>query len=1061
MAVCGKCGEPNPDRARFCLSCGSRLGATPHEPQSRKLITMVFSDVTDSTGLGERLDPETFRRILSEYFGAMKQVLEKHGGRVEKYVGDRVLGVFGVPQVREDDALRAVRAADEMRARLESLNDELYDRWGVRLKSRSAVNTGEVVVGGTGEAEGLVLGDSANVAARLEATADPGEILLGELAYNLVHESVMAEPVGRLELRGKEAPVEAYRLIKVLDRADQSRRIRSQIVGREREMRLLKEAFKRSSDDRVCHLFSVLGPAGVGKSRLIDEFVDSVRSRAKVVQGRCLSYGEGITYWPVVELIQDALGLGVDSPTEEVRRRATAILDGHGEVELIVDRLMQLLGARETLGKAEEDFWGLRKFVEALAQSSPVLIVFDDIHWAEPTFLDLVDHIVDWSRDAPIFVICVARPELFEIRPNWGGGKFNSTSILLDALSPEEAQELVANLLEDRELASRAHSLVEASEGYPLYVEEMISMLIDDGLLQTGVDGWEAMTDIDKVAVPPTIQTLVAARLDRLSLEERQIIECASVVGKVFTAAAVSELLPPAVRPRLQDHLVSMIRRELLQPQASTIPGELTFSFKHILIQETACRRIPKEVRAELHEKHARWMEEIAGDRKREFEEVIGYHLEQAHRLWVELGVVDLRATEVGRLAGARLASAALRAQGRGDMSAAAKLLTRAATVMVPDDPERLRLLPDLSTALRETGQFQRAEKLLGEAAALAEKTGDEWLDAHVGLELAALHQQTDPMTGIEEGLSESQRAIRVFDRIGDDSGRAKAWQLIAGAFWGRCLFREVDESLDKALVYAEEAGDRLQQANIRTLLAMSASLGPLSASEGIEKCQRLLADSEGDLWVESAAYRSLARFRAMEGRFDEAKRLLGQGFAILEELGLKLLIAVNTQVSYFVHMLADEPEEAEEAIRRGFNSLTRMGDKFYSSTSAAMVAQTLVALGRHAEAEEFSQISKQLAPDHDVITQIMWRGAQAKILANRGETGEALRLAQEGVDIAEQTDVLNVQGDALMDFAHVLHAADRQDSAAEVAQRAADAYARKGNEVCAAKARAATKASV
>jgi len=485
-----KCGFEASAGFKFCPKCGSELDAAAPAREQRKTVTVLFCDVTGSTALGESTDPEALRALLARYFERMKGIVEAHGGTVEKFIGDAVMAVFGVPIVYEDDALRACRAALEMRAALPELG----------VQARIGLNTGEVV---TGTQERLATGDPVNVAARLEQAAQPGDVLVGNETLRLVHDVVQVEPVEALELKGKAGLVQAWRLLGVT--GDSTRAHAAPMVGRETELRRLGDAYEQAMRGSTCQLFTVLGSASVGKSRLAAEFIRGLAD-ARVVRGRCLSYGEGITYWPVVEIVKQLDAL----PSDESAAAA----------------MRSLLGETEAPTSADEIAWAFRKLLEEQAEDRPLVVVFDDLHWGEQTFLDLVEHISDLSRDAPLLLLCMARPELLDRRPGWGGGKMNATTVLLEPLDAAETDSLLAALggvddtLRDR--------IRVASEGNPLFVEEMLALVRNSG-------GAE-------VEVPPTIQALLAARLDQLEPAERDVLERGSVEGRVFHQGAVQAL---------------------------------------------------------------------------------------------------------------------------------------------------------------------------------------------------------------------------------------------------------------------------------------------------------------------------------------------------------------------------------------------------------------------------------------------------------------------------------------------------------------------------------------
>ena len=506
VLTCAACGEENPDRAKFCLACGAALADTTHAStqEVRKTVTVVFSDVTGSTAMGERLDPETLRVVMSRYFAEMQDAVEAHGGVVEKFIGDAVMAVFGIPHLHEDDAVRAVRAAAEMRTRLADLNEGFLKERGVSIVVRTGVNTGEVVAGDAKGSQHLVIGDAVNVAARLEQVAQPGEILLGAATYSLVKDAVDAEPVDALALKGKSEPVAAFRLVDVRSGVSgHVRRLDSPMVGRERQRRILDESFDQAVSERVCFLFTVLGAAGVGKSRLINEFLASARTNARVVEGRCLSYGEGITFWPLAEILRSAAGIGDHEPAADALRSLTALFGEDPEAETLAAQVAGLIGLVPAEAAPEEAYRAVRRAFEIMAAERPLVAVFDDIHWAQPAFLDLIDNLADWTRDAPVLLICTARHDLLEARPSWGGGKLAATTIQLEPLAPKDSAALIANLLGTAHLDEAVgRRIAEAAEGNPLFVEEMFSMLIDDGHLVNRDGEWEATGDLTEVAVP-------------------------------------------------------------------------------------------------------------------------------------------------------------------------------------------------------------------------------------------------------------------------------------------------------------------------------------------------------------------------------------------------------------------------------------------------------------------------------------------------------------------------------------------------------------------------------
>ena len=631
------------------MSCGVELVRAEPAREQRKVVTVLFCDLVGSTALGESTDPEALRARMRRYFEDLRVILERHGGTVEKFVGDAVMAVFGIPVSHEDDALRAARAAAEMR--------QAIGEHG--LEARIGINTGGVVVGGEGET--LVTGDAVNVAARLEQAATAGEILIGAETRLLVRDAVLLEPVEPLALKGKSEPVQAFRLLEVIGgAAPLARHPGTPLVGRERERQRLWRDYEDAVADSTCRLFTLLGPAGIGKSRLVSDFLDRVGGVADVLRARCLSYGEGITYWPLVEIL---IAIGVEPGS--------------------------VIG-----GSPAETQLTFRRMLEARAAARPQVVVIDDLQWAEPVFVDLVEHIADLSRDAPIFLLCVARTELLDVRPGWGGGKVNATSLLLEPLAPEECADLMDRLVPDAVLDPVLRErITDASAGNPLYVEEMLAMVREHG-----GDG--------EIVVPPTIHALLQARIDALDGDVRDVMERGSIEGEVFHRGAVAALSPAPVKGGVEAHLATLVRKELVRSTPSMFPMDEGFRFRHLLIRDAAYESLPKATRAELHEQFATWLsthELVEGD------ELVGYHLEQAHRYRAEMNPGDEALPRLAARASERLAAAGTGALDRADFNAGVSLLRRASAVLPVGDQRRLALAPELAAALGESGRVDEA----------------------------------------------------------------------------------------------------------------------------------------------------------------------------------------------------------------------------------------------------------------------------------------------------------------------------------------------------------------
>jgi predicted ATPase/class 3 adenylate cyclase len=1048
MPVCQACGEENPARARFCMACAEPL-PPPREPTSvsagaetRKTLTVLFCDVVGSTPMGEQLEPESVRRVMTRFFDRMRSVLERHGGTVEKYIGDAVMAVFGIPTLHEDDALRAVRAAAEMRAALGGLNAEFEPAWGVALEVRIGINTGEVVVGDHPDAA-LVVGDAVNVAARLEQTAAPGEILLGLQTYALVRASVSVDEGRSISLKGKADPVTGYRLLEVPPGSERAERISPQFVGRSPELDGLREAFDRSSRDRACVLLTVLGTAGMGKSRLAEEFSARVAGDARVLHGRCLSYGDGITFWPVAEMVREACGIGGDDLREEARSKIASALGEGEDVELVAEGVAAVSGFAPTSAGMQETFWAIRRFLEILQRDRPLVVLFDDIHWAEPTFLDLVEYLAGWCQGR-ILLLCLARPELLEARPSWGGLEAGVATLHLAPFTQDESRRLIVNLLGASPLDPRdSGRIVDAAEGNPLFVEEMLRMLEDDGMLVRSDDRWRVVGDLAQVAVPATIQALLAARLDRLGPQERAVLGTASVIGKEFWWGAVSDLLPGGLRPAVGGHLQTLVRKGLIVPERSTLVGEDAFRFHHLLIQDAAYQGLPKGRRAELHERFAGWMEERLGERMAEFEEVVGYHLEQAYRYGAELGAAD---EGVGERAAAHLATAGRRALARGDIAAAVTLLERSVSLLPAGAPTRAALLPDLSESLMETGELARANELIAEAITSAEAAGDGGLRSHATIVRLSLMESTDPKGLSEVALAELERVIPVFEDLGDDLGLARAWHLTADVHWTRARYAAAEGALERAIEHARRARAGWEEAECLGKYVGSGVYGPAPVDEVVARCERILGESKGNRLVEAQTLRSLAAMRAMQGRFEEARQRVGESTNILKDLGMWLRAAFVSETSAFVERLAGDAEASERELREGYDVLEKVGEQGFLSTAAALLSHEMLDQRREGDAEAFIAASEAAVAEDDLATQILLQSARGRALALRGQLAEAEARCRDAVRLVQETDDVNMHGDVLKHLAEVLEPAGDAVGAAECRDRARSLYASKGN---------------
>jgi len=961
---------------------------------ARKTVTVLFADVVGSTSLGEQRDPEAVRALMARYFDRMSGVIERHGGTVEKYVGDAIMAVFGIPSAHEDDALRAVRAATEMRVALAELNREMP----TPISMRTGLNTGEVVVG---DAHTLVTGDAVNVAARLEQTASAGEILVGETTHALVRDAVLAEPVGPLELKGKTDSAPAWRVVAVVpDAPGHARRFDTPLVGRDEELAMLRQAYDRAVARRSCHLFTVLGPAGVGKSRLARELSASLADDATVVVGRCLPYGEGITYWPlrgIVRALGDPASLVGDSDAAVVRA---------------------VVGDDDTAAGPEETAHAFHRLFEAAARQRPLVLGFEDIHWAEPALLALIDHVADSARDAPILVLCLARPELLDEHPEWSGGKLNATTILLDPLDDALSDELLHALGADALDRTTRRTINETAEGNPLFLEELVAMVLDEGAPD---------------AVPPTVQALLTARLELLPLAEHHALAAAAVAGRFFSADALAVL----AGDEAVEALDALERKDLIRSQRVAFVDGGGYRFRHILIRDAAYESLPKVARADLHVRLADWLEQTATpSTRRESEELVAWHLEQAHAARRQLGVDD---AELGRRAFAALVRVGRAALGHGDAAAAESLLERALAVPRPPDRELVEARFDLVAALLERGEPARADELVEQAEQEAAGLGDAALTARTAVERLSVDFAARPTRWVETAVPTARAAIPTLEAAGDETGLARAWLVLVEYDYVSGRVRELADSLEHALHHARRTGARRHLAELYILAVRSLVLGPDPVEAALARCDEIAGEG-GD---EGVIHGVRAALHAMAGRIADARREYRAGHALLEEHGRTRLLAVQRYYSGVVELLAADGPAAERELRASVRTLEAIGDSATLSTMAALLAAALHAQGRGDEARPWAERSRRDAPTIDLVSQVQWRVALARVSA-----ADALRLAEEAVAIAEQTEATTLHADALLCLRDALVAAGRATAAGAAAARAAELYRAKGHVV-------------
>jgi class 3 adenylate cyclase/tetratricopeptide (TPR) repeat protein len=998
--------------------------------RSRRTVTIVFCDIVGSTALGERLDPEAVRHVVQRYFDEARAALERHGGSVEKFIGDAVMAVFGVPQLHEDDALRAVRAADELSRRVAALNEELARDRGATIAVRIGVNTGEVITGDGPVGQHFATGDTVNVAARLEQAAGPGEILIGNATRRLLPDAVRVDGPDLLELKGKTEPVPAWRLIEVpAETPAFMRRIDAPFVGRKRELSELAEAFE-SAAGGTCRLVTVLAPPGLGKSRLARELAAEVHARARVVVGRCIPYGEDITYWPLREIVgqvagHDEAGLARAAGSDE-------------SAQLVVERIAGAIGRGPAAGRPEEIAWAVRRLFETLASEQPLVAILDDIHWAAPAFLDLIEYVAGFASGA-ILLLALARPDLLDVRGSWAAPRPGASVLALEPLSEQETGRLAGGLPGGSALtAAERDRIVVAAEGNPLFVEQMLAYRADE--------------PGDGMPLPPTIHALLATRIDRLEPGERAVVERGAIEGRSFHRGAVAELLPEDARGSLAGDLMALVRKELIRPDESSFAGDDGFRFAHGLVRDAAYASVAKEVRADLHERFAAWLERAGADRLAEYEEILAHHLEEACRYRAELGPAGEREHALARAAAEHLVRASERADARGDLPAQVSLLSRAAAVLPPTEPRLPEIRAELGYALTETRGYPRAEEVLLLAIEGAHGS-DARAEARARVALSYLRYAIQPRE-IAEHRAVAEEAIHVLGGLEDGLGLARAWDLVAWLDFGQGQCAAAEAAWERSIAHARHAGSARHELAGLSSLASVAVWGPTPRADALRRCEDILATVHGHLAARAVVLGLLGCLRALEGRFDEARGLVGRRDALFEEIGLQHESARHAHADAWIEMLAGDPVAAERILRRGYQVLEGLGGRTQLQVVGSYLARALGQQGRWEEAERLAVDVEELDPT-GIAEIASARCTRGKAAASLGRVDEGIGLARAGLEMIDSTDFLLDRADARVDLGEVLRLAGRDDDADALLDEARRLHEQKGNSVSAARAAA------
>jgi class 3 adenylate cyclase/tetratricopeptide (TPR) repeat protein len=1012
------------------MECGDLL-ASPQD-QRRKPATVLFCDIAGSTALAERIDPEAIRELMVAYFHEMRIAIEAHGGTVEKFIGDAVVGVFGVPIAHEDDALRGVRAAAEMRERLAVLNEDLERRFGARLSLRIGVNTGEVVAGDPTARESFVSGDTVNVAARLEQAAGADGVLLGETTHALVARAVEAEAQPPLSVKGKTLPLRSYRFVRVRREVEPAPGRSSRFVGREPELELLGSliGLVRSSGAPVRAL--VLGEAGVGKSRLVTTALESAGPDVGVLSVRCLPYGEDITYFPLAQLVRQAAAIREGDDLRAARDRIERVFADTPDAGVAPGILAQVLGHAEGSASADEIAWAARRLLEIMASDRPLVLQVDDLQWAEEPFVDLLMDTVRRGRKA-ILVLCLARPEFAARRPDW------TADVRLQPLSSGEARRFLLQLPSGSRLASDSQArLLAASGGNPLFLEELVAYLAATG---------------EEMDLPPTLDALLTARLDARPAQERRTLECAAIEGEVFHRGAVLLLAVPELESRVDGALARLADDSIVRRGKSTFENEEAFQFHHLLVRDAAYRGTSKRRRAGLHLLFAGWLEGKLGARVVEAAEIVAYHLEQVCHLRAELGPLDEDTRAVGARAADLLVDTARRSLARGDAGAALSLFTRAA-VLAPAESTQFEIALGRGIAAREASELVLSETVLEAVARDATRAGFDLVAARARLELALTQLHLRPVETAPLLQLVAERALETFEERDDDLGRALALFVLAQGHWHALRLAEEERLLERALVHAERAQDDRLIAAILVPLARSVLFGPRSAAEAVPRFEELLVRAQRiGPTIAATVTVMLGVLEAIRGRAIRARELVRSSLEVLEESASPLAVASALSWAGLAESTLGDAERAERHLRRSFDLHERFSERGVGSTAAALLARALVDLGRVEESERLASLALDWSSEGDIATQAYARSARALALVARGAVEEGRREALAAVDLSAGSDFANQRGNASLDLAVVLRACGDEPGARRAAAEAQAYFADKGNIVAAERA--------
>jgi predicted ATPase/class 3 adenylate cyclase len=964
----------------------------------RKLATVLFVDLVGSTALVSGTDPEVARRRVQQYFDRVQHCVISHGGIVEKFAGDAVMAAFGIPQAHEDDAERAVRAAL-------SILDSVAE---LGLEVRIGVESGEVVVDSVEST--FATGEAVNIAARLQQAAPPNTILMGPGAHRLTLGCFQVEDEGPVEVKGLAEPVWTWRVICV-QRSDGARRFTAPLVGRDAELELLENTYGRSVRDRRAHLFTIYGDPGVGKSRLAREFIDGLES-ATVLFGRALPYGEGVTYSALADMVKVAAGIADDDPLEDALDKLRECCPDEAVADLL-GLASGVLEAVQAEHNQQEIAWAARAWAEKLAEPQPLVLVFEDIHWAEEPLLELIEHLGTWVRNVPLLLLCLARPELLDIRPGWGGGRVRATAIELEPLGAADSEALIDALVPDGALPPAARqTLLEKTEGNPLFVEETIRMLAEAN--GSGVE-----------RIPDTLQALIAARIDHLPPGEKSLLQRAAVIGRTFWPGAVAHLGTDddeELRPLLDD----LLRREFLLPEPrSTITGEAAFRFKHVLIREVAYGGLSKTARASYHQRFAEWLRERAGD---ELLEVRAYHLDHATALLAELD--GDAPEELSKEAAHALEKAGKRALSREANATARRLLLRSVEL----EPTLDRRYQAARAASRMS-DFPVVSTEMDEVYKDAVEAGDRALQS---LALAAIAKVT-LLRSADVGEAEriARRALEVAD---EDESRIDALNILETIAWWRGRLTESEALAEEQLEIARRLGRQdIESEALLSLAGIYITRREGERAEPLIQCALELAEESGSLTAKAQAFTESAELHTFRSQHEEAIADFERARDLFAEVGAATQLARTIMRIGRLRGGRGEVAEAEKLFRESIRILKPLEDRGTLCEVQRSLAESLLKQDKLDEAEVYALKAVETVGPQDVSSQASTRKTLALVRAAQGRDDEAEALFRESIEILERSEYTRFLSEPLHAIIQFFEERERVEEVAAFRERLAE----------------------